>query len=428
MSEVPEIHIGDLGKYIGQTVQIKGWVYRRRTSKKIAFLILRDVTGKVQCTTKDVETISLVDSLFIESSIIVQGNVKEEKKAPTGIEISINNINIVQNFAPFPITKDASMDYLLDNRHLWVRSTKMTLILKLRNEFFKIAREYFDKQGFYEMTGPMFVGTRGEEGGELFETKYFGKTAYLTQTDQMHLEAAIFSLEKVYSLVPSFRAEKSRTKKHLTEFWHLEGEEAWVDLEGTLKTQENLVCYLANKLAERMPHELKEIGADVEYLRDIKPPFKRISYTDAVKLLQDKGSSISWGDDISTDDEKLLMENEKYPIFITHWPRKIKAFYMKVDDDNPEVVKCADLQASFGYGEIIGGSERETDYNIIVENLKRDGDDPERYSWYLDLRKYGSVPHSGFGLGVERVISWMLRLEHIRDAIPFPRTVNRLMP
>ena len=422
------IHVKEAKNHVGKEVAIRGWVYRRRSSKNVAFVIIRDSTGIIQCVTKQPELMKTVDGLFIESSLMLQGTVKEEAKAPGGVEIAISHIQIIQNNAPFPITKDHDTEFLLDNRHLWLRSRYMTTILKLRNEFFKLAREYFDKNSFYEVTGPMFVGTKGEEGGQLFEVKYFGKIAYLSQTDQMHLEAATMALEKVYSLVPSFRAEKSRTRKHLTEFWHLEGEEAWVDLEGTMRTQENLVAYLANGLAERCPEELESLNVDPKYLKSIKTPFKKITYAEALDILQKKGADINWLDDLGTEHERLLMEDEKQPVFITHWPRKIKAFYMKLDENNPELVKCADLQAPFGYGEIIGGSEREIDPQVIIDNLKRDGDDPARYKWYIDLRTYGGVPHSGFGLGVERVLAWMLQLEHIRDAIPFPRTINRISP
>jgi len=410
-------------------VLLNGWINTIRKGKDKIFILLRDSTGIIQCVvSSDKPFFTDIDKLGVESSIELTGVVNKDDRAPGGAEVIVSTLNVIHSAERYPIIRDKSTELLMDLRHLWVRDPQLTNVWKVRSEFFRGVREYFYKNKFYEVTGPVLVGTKGEEGGELFSLKYFGDTAYLSQTDQMHLEAMIFSLEKVYSLMPSFRAEKSRTTKHLTEFWHLEAEEAWTHLDGCLKTVEGVLSYGIKSVLKTCRPELEALKVNVKELDAIKAPFKRITYTQAITKLQEKGLKIEFGDDIKTDGEKLLTEDLKAPMFITHWPRKIKAFYMKVSDKDPELVECADLQAPRGFGEIVGGSERETDINVITQNLKKEGDNPKKYDWYLDLRRYGSVPHSGFGLGTERVIRWLCNLEHIRDATPFPRFINRLKP
>ncbi len=419
-------------KYVGKEVSLRGWVYRIRKQKKMVFVVLRDVTGIIQTVIKkDVvseEEFNNATDMLVESAIEIKGIVKEDKRAVGGYEVHVTKLNVIHFAEDFPITKDKSVEFLMDKRHLWVRSLKLVNVAKVRAEVFRAAREYLSENGYFETTGPMIVGQKGEEGSQLFEVNYFGRTAYLTQTSQMYLEAMIFGLEKVFTLAPSFRAEKSKTRKHVTEFWHLEVEEAFCDFECNIKTQENLISYIAQSVADNCQKELEFLEVDPERLRVVKPPFPRITYSDAIEKLQQQGLKIKWGEDIRTEAEDILSRGLQKPLIITHYPKAIKAFYMKENPDDPRTVLCNDMIAPEGYGEIIGASVRETDVNKIIELLKRDGDDPAKYEWYLDLRRYGSVPHAGFGVGVDRMITWMLKLEHIRDSIPFPRTINRITP
>ncbi len=419
-------------KYVGKEVSLRGWVYRIRKQKKMVFVVLRDVTGIIQTVIKkDVvseEEFNNATDMLVESAIEIKGIVKEDKRAVGGYEVHVTKLNVIHFAEDFPITKNKSVEFLMDKRHLWVRSLKLVNVAKVRAEVFRAAREYLSENGYFETTGPMIVGQKGEEGSQLFEVNYFGRTAYLTQTSQMYLEAMIFGLEKVFTLAPSFRAEKSKTRKHVTEFWHLEVEEAFCDFECNIKTQENLISYIAQSVADNCQKELEFLEVDPERLRVVKPPFPRITYSDAIEKLQQQGLKIKWGEDIRTEAEDILSRGLQKPLIITHYPKAIKAFYMKENPDDPRTVLCNDMIAPEGYGEIIGASVRETDVNKIIELLKRDGDDPAKYEWYLDLRRYGSVPHAGFGVGVDRMITWMLKLEHIRDSIPFPRTINRITP
>ena len=417
-------------QFVGKKVSLRGWVSNKRVSKTIMFLILRDSSNKnIQCSVKkDSKAWGDAQKITQESSIEVKGKIVADERAPGGFELLVESIRIIGLAERYPINRDKSTEFLLDKRHLWIRSDKMKYFMKVRAQAFKAAREFFEKKGFYEVTGPEIVSTKGEEGGSLFSFKYFGKKAYLSQTNQMHLEAMIYSLERVYSLQPSFRAEKSRTRKHVTEYWHLEGEAAWVDNEENMRIIEELVKHVCHSVARNCKEELVLLGQDPKYLLSIKTPFKRITYEQAIRIIQKKGGRIEYGDDFGVEHERLLTEDESQPIFITSWPRKMKAFYMKVDDRNPELVKCADLQAPKGFGELVGSSQREEDIKVIIENLKREGDDPKKYEWYLDLRRFGTVPHSGFGLGMSRLLMWLTNAEHIRDVIPFPRTPTRMKP
>lgn len=428
------IHVGDVlaGAHEGETVHLRGWVHRIRKQKKMVFVLLRDPTGVVQTVIKPtaVSESEYADAqkMLIESLVTMTGTVKSDTRAEGGYEVQITQMEVLHFAEEFPITENQSTEFLNDNRHLWMRSRKLTNVLKIRDEVFRAARDYLRSQGFYETTSPMFVSTMGEEGAELFEVEYFGRKVYLTQTSQMHLEPQLFAMERVFILAPSFRAEKSRTRKHLTEFWHLEVEEAWCDHEGNLRRQEELISHMCHSVAENRIVDLEELGVNRDRLLDVKPPFDRITYSDAIEYCQSKGLKIEWGEDIRTEAEHVLTDDREKFLFVEYYPKEIKSFYMKHNETDPRTYKNDDLLAPQGYGEMIGGSERETDAQLIVDNLHRIGDNPEKYKWYIDIRRYGSVQHSGFGVGMDRMITWMLELEHIRDCIPFPRTVSRIFP
>ncbi|HEY3421073.1 MAG TPA: asparagine--tRNA ligase [Methanomassiliicoccales archaeon] len=417
---------------VGAETAVRGWIYRTRSSGKIVFAVVRDSTGIIQVTVKKG---ALPDGDFdqsvasaIESSVTVQGTLAEDKRAPGGYEIRATGFTLVGPSQPFPITEYQSEELLLDNRHLWIRSREQNAVMKIKSSAMKGAREWLDEQGFTEVTPPIFTQNACEGGVTLFKLKYFDREAYLSQSAQMYLEALIYSLERVYSITPSFRAEKSRTTRHLTEYWHLELEEAWTDNAGNMKIQEELVSAMIAKIVDERRDELKLVGRDVDQLKLIVPPFNRVTYAQTIERLKQKDFSIEWGQDLGAPEERAVTADESLPTFITNFPKECKAFYMKEDPDDPRTYKCADLLAPEGYGEIIGGSERETDLTKILERLESQCVPVDSYQWYLDLRKYGSVPHSGFGLGVERIVRWVCKLEHIRDAIPFPRTVSRVYP
>ena len=427
-------HIRDLLENpTGETeVQVRGWVYRTRSSGKIVFAVLRDSTGIVQVTIKkgnlpDPEFDQAVGAT-IESSVEVRGTFHKDDRAPGGYELRAKGFRLIGPAPPFPITEYQSEELLLDNRHLWIRSREQTAVMKVKASLLMGARNWLDENGFFEVTPPIFTQNACEGGVTLFKLKYFDREAYLSQSAQMYLEAIMFSLERVYALTPSFRAEKSRTTRHLTEFWHLELEEAWVDNIGNMRIQEELVSAMVQEAVRERKEEISLLGRDIEQLKAIVPPFKRVTYSHMIERLQGKGIDIAWGSDLGAAEERAVTQEETIPTFVTNFPIGCKAFYMKQDPDDPRTVKCADLLAPEGYGEIIGGSERETDINIIMARLAEQEVPVEAYQWYLDLRRYGSVPHSGFGLGVERVLRWVCKLEHIRDAVPFPRTVARAYP
>ena len=422
--------IGDLKEKIGERVRVRGWVYRARESGGIAFVIVRDSSGIIQCTFKKGtvpdDVFERASSVTIESSVIVSGTVVEDKRAPGGIEIRGEDIEIVNLAEPFPITKDYSEEFLLDVRHLWIRSRKMTAVMKIRSTVFWALHDFFRKEGYYFVTSPMFITAAVEGGATLFEVNYFGKKAYLTQSAQFYLEALIYSLEKVYTVAPSFRAEKSKTRRHLTEFWHVEAEAAWYHNEDMMKFEERMIKHAVDEVLERNQDELKFLGRDLSKL-EITLPFERIKYEEALEILNRKGFDLKWGDDLGADEERALTEEFENPFFITHFPRE-KGFYHRPDPEEPRALLCHDLLAPEGYGEIIGGGERIYDKNELIERIKEMGLNPEDYDWYIDLRRYGSVPHSGFGLGADRFVMWIAGLEHIRDSTPFPRTITRVKP
>ncbi|MGC9037475.1 MAG: asparagine--tRNA ligase [Candidatus Micrarchaeia archaeon] len=431
------IHAAESAKYVGKEVTLRGWVYRKRESGGIVFIVLRDSTGLVQIAVRkdavDEASWKAAEDTSIESSIEVTGILKQDPRSPTGYEVTAKKFANVHIAEPFPITEYQSPELLLDKRHLWLRSTRMTTILKLRSYVFRYAREFLDKRGFYEITPPLITVAGGETGADLFEVNYFGEKAYLTESSQLYAEVLIFALEKVYSFAPSYRAEKSRTTKHLAEYWHLEPEMAYYDINKSMKLQERLVSYIANKVAE---HEdlLKVLNVDPAGLKAVKPPFKRVTYEQAIEIINSKGGHLKWGDDFGVPEEKMLTENEEKPIFVTDWPRELKAFYARPNPKDPRTVLSDDMQAPHGHGEIIGGTERVWNYEELMQRIREFEQakgikfNLENYDWWIDLRRYGSVPHSGFGMGMERLIKWLLNLDHIRDAIPFPRVINRLKP
>ncbi len=428
------IHIRNVleGKTEGEKVMLRGWVHRIRKQKKMIFVLLRDPSGVVQTVVKksvvSEEEYADAEKMLIESLITLSGTVNADSRAEGGYEVQVDEIKVLHFSEEFPITEHQSTEFLNDNRHLWMRSRRMTNVLKVRDEVFRSAREYLRKKEFYETTSPMFVSTLGEEGADLFEVGYFGRKIFLTQTSQMHLEPQLFAMERVFTLAPSFRAEKSRTRKHLTEYWHLEAEEAWCDHECNLKRQEGLISYMCHAVADNRREDLDELGVDPERLYGVKPPFDRMTYAEAIEVCQSAGLKIKWGEDIRTEAEKILTDDRDKFLFVECYPKEIKSFYMKNNEADPRTYKNNDLLMPQGFGEVIGGSQREDDASILLQNLERVGDDPAKYKWYIDIRRYGSVEHSGFGVGMDRLITWMLDLEHIRDCVPFPRTVSRVYP
>lgn len=421
--------VGEISGLKGKDVWVRGWIYRTRGSNEIRFVVLRDVTGLVQCVVKK-EAAGFGDAqkALMESSVEILGNVREDKRAPSGVEIDVKSFRVIGKADNFPIRKDQSPELLLDQRHLWVRSRKLTNVFKIRSEVFGGIHDFFRGRGFFESQSPSLTGAACEGGSTLFEVKYFKEKAFLTQSWQLYAEAMIASLENIYCIAPSFRAEKSRTRRHLAEYWHAEAEQAWIGQEENLKLQEDLISFIVQRVLERRSVELKELGRDLSILERVKAPFERITYKQAVEMLQKDGMKIEWGEDFGIDEEKVLTNHFDKPFFVTEYPKKIKAFYMKENPKDSETVLCNDCFGPEGYGEIIGGSVREDNIEKILDNLKKEGEDPKRYDWYLDTRRFGSVPHAGFGLGVERLIMWICKLDHIRDTIAFPRVMNRIHP
>lgn len=421
------------GEYTGKKVLLRGWVYRHRVHGTKIFIVLRDSTGIIQCVVdkgkNNPKIVDIAEKLDLESSIEVIGTVKEEQRAPGGYEVLVDNLKVYGLSRDFPIKGGEGIEFLLDNRHLWIRSRRMTAIMKIKKTVLEAGREYFTSNGWWEVTPPILTASACEGGATLFEVKYFDKKAYLSQSAQLYLEVLIYSLEKVWSLTPSFRAEKSRTRRHLAEYWHLEAEAAWHTMEDMMKVSEELVSYTVGRVLEENYSELKFLGRDLAKLeKALETPYPRITYDEAIEILQEKGVNIKWGDDLGADEERVLAMEFETPFFITHFPKEIKSFYMKLEPSRPDVVRGFDLLAPEGYGEIIGGSEREDDYEKLLERIKENNLNPDDYRWYLDLRRYGSVPHSGFGLGIERLVMWVAGLDHIREATPFPRFRGRIYP
>ncbi len=415
-------------------VNIRGWVYRERGSNEIRFIMLRDTTDIIQCVIdKSIvgeEKFKIAKDTQVETSMALTGEIKKEPRAPSGYEIHVKDFKIIGIVDTFPITKDQSPEFLLDKRHLWLRSRKMQAILKIRNTVFKAIREFFDKEGFYEFHSPIFQSIQCEGGSSLFEVKYFEDKTYLAQTWQLYAEAGIFSLEKIYTIAPSFRAEQSKTSRHLTEYWHAEMEGAWLSFKDIQDCGEMLVKCIVEKVLDENKKELNILKRNISKLEPIiKKPFIRLTYTEVLKVLKEKANiDIEWGKDLRTIEEDELSKLYDVPVIVTNYPKKVKAFYMKEDEKDKNVVHGYDLIATECYGEIIGGSERESDIEKIKERLIEQGENPKNYEFYLDTRRYGSVPHAGFGLGIERLITWVCGLDNIKDSIPFPRTILRWKP
>ena len=408
----------------GKTVSLRGWVYRHRAGKDMIFIILRDSSGTMQCTvSKEKPFFKDADKLMMESSVKFTGKVKEDKRAPDGYELVVDKMEIVGHAERFPIVKDQSPEFLRDMKHLWIRSRKITSILKIRSQIFRAIHDFHHSRGFIEFHSPILTKEVCEGGSELFEVKHPRERLYLSQSWQLHAEAAIFGLEKIYTMTPAFRAEKSRTIRHLAEYWTAETEAAWMEHEESLEFQEDLILYIVKHVLKTCKKELKELGRDTEELEKLKKPFRRMPYKEMIKILGKK-----WGHDITDKEERALVEKMGgKPIFLTSFPRDMKAFYMKVDPKDPKTVLAADLLIP-GVGEIIGGSERISDIKELLESLKLFKLKKEDYQWYIDIRRYGSAPHSGFGLGIERLVMWITGAEHVMDTIPFPRTMDRLKP
>jgi len=416
------------GSYVNKRAAIRGWLYRKREGKETIFLIVRDSTGFIQCTVKK-ESLAWNEAkkITIESSLTLEGIAKQDKRASGGYEISVEKLSIIGLAELFPITKDKSTEFLRDVRHLWLRSRQMNLVMKVRSEVLRFTHEFFRKQKFFEVSPPMFITSACEGGSTLFGLKYFDRDLYLTQSAQLYLEVLIYSLEKVYCVAPSFRAEKSRTIRHLTEYWHIEAEQAFADMKDLMRLEEELLAYICQRVAKECKKEFEELNAEISKVASVKTPFPKITYTEAIEKLNAKGFKIKWGEDLGYDDEKALADMFGKPFFVYDYPTQIKAFYCKTHRDNPEVAMSTDMLVP-RIGEISTGGAREDDKEILVERLRKMGLDVKDYDWYIDLRRYGTVPHVGFGMGVERLLTWMLDLENIIDAIPFPRTIRRFYP
>ena len=416
------------GQHENKKVSVRGWVYRKREGKDMVFLVVRDSTGFIQCTVKKgcpawIEA----ERVTIESSLTLEGTAKPDKRAPGGHEISADHITIIGLAEIFPISKDKSEDFLRDVRHLWLRSRRMNLVMKVRSDVMDFAREYFESQDFTEVSPPMFISAAVEGGSTLFGLKYFDQTLYLTQSSQLYLEILIYSLERVFCIAPSFRAEKSRTIRHLTEYWHMEGEWPFADMFDLIRFEEGLVTHICKRTFDKCRGELEELGANVEKIASVSTPFPRLTYTEAIDKLNAKGSKLRWGDDLGYEDEKTLAEVIGKPFFVYDYPTAIKAFYCKTYRDRPEVAMSTDMLVP-RIGEISTGGAREDDKEVLIRRIREMGLNEKDYDWYLDLRRYGTVPHVGFGMGIERLLTWMLDLDNIIDSIPFPRTTRRFYP
>ncbi|MEE8360983.1 MAG: asparagine--tRNA ligase [Gemmatimonadales bacterium] len=428
------VRIKDLGSHSQQTVVVRGWVVTTRSSGKIAFLVQRDGSGEVQAVflKKDIpeEVWERFQSLTQETTVEVTGVVRPDDRAPGGYELTATDLTVLGTSEDYPLTpKEHGTTFLFQNRHLWLRNRRQVAIAKVRHEVIQALRDFFYDHDFVLVDTPILTGAIGEEAGNLFATEYFDLgQAYLAQTGQLYGEAAAAALGKIYCFGPTFRAEKSKTRRHLTEFWMLEPEVAFNDSDDNMRLQEEMVTAVVKRVLERCREQLDQLERDLEPLRAIDLPFPRVSYTEAVEQLRGLGSDIEWGRDLGGDDETLLAQQYDRPVMVYNYPKGIKAFYMKVNPDDPRTVLCNDMLAPEGYGEIIGGSQREDDYDTLLERIKAQGLDPESYGWYLDLRRYGTFVHAGFGLGIERFVAWICGMPHIRESIAFPRQIHRLYP
>jgi asparaginyl-tRNA synthetase len=425
--------IRELGRHDGGSATVRGWVQTMRTHGKLAFVVIRDGTGVVQCVVvRDqvpAEAWDLARELTLESSVSVTGTVRADARAPGGYEVGVTELQLIGGSEEYPIQpKEHGVDFLLDHRHLWLRSSQQRAILRVRHEVEQGIHDFYYERGFVRIDTPILTGSIGEGGAGLFEVDYFDEQAYLAQTGQLYVEAAAAAFGRVYCFGPTFRAEKSKTRRHLTEFWMCEPEVAWNDSEANMKLQEEFVAYLVARALERCGPELELLERDTAPLERVQPPFPRMEYSDAVTVLQQNGQEIEWGEDLGAPHETLLGDLHDRPVFIMNYPKQAKAFYMKENPADPRTVLCDDLIAPEGYGEIIGGSQREDDHDRLLAAIRAQGLPEESYRWYLELRRFGTFPHSGFGLGLERTVAWITGRPHIREMIPFPRMLNRLYP
>jgi len=427
------VYIEDIAGYDGQEVEVRGWVYNKRSSGKVRFLLVRDGTGLIQATAfsadKETPLFRQFDRLTQESSIVVRGKVRADKRAPGGFELQMAEIEIVQIAADYPITpKEHSTPFLMEHRHLWLRSSKQHAVLRVRAEIVKAIRDFFDGRGFRLMDTPILTPSACEGTTTLFETEYFDQKAYLSQSGQLYNEATAMAFGKVYCFGPTFRAEKSKTRRHLIEFWMVEPEVAFATLQDIIGLGEDLILFIMERVLAKRRLELETLERDPKPLEAVRKPFPRLTYDEAVPVLREKGSTIEWGGDFGAPEETIISELYTSPVCVTHFPAAIKAFYMQPAAENPDVVLGVDFLASEGYGEVIGGGQRIHDLALLEKRLEEHKLPREAYEWYLDLRKYGSVPHSGFGMGIERMVSWICGIKHIRETIPFPRLLYRIYP
>ena len=432
----PVVEIRNISSFAGQEVVIQGWLYNLRESGKLLFPLFRDGTGIIQGvvvrSAVPLEVFERARNLTQESSVRVTGKVRADQRAPGGFELEVSHLETLQQIPvenSYPITpKEHGVEFLMDHRHLWLRSTRQRAILGVRHEIIKAVRDFFDDRGFTLVDTPIFTPSACEGTTALFEVDYFEEKAYLTQSGQLYNEAAAMAVGKTYCFGPTFRAEKSKTRRHLTEFWMVEPEVAFAHLDDMMVLGEELVAFVIRRVLEKRRSELQVLQRDVTKLEKCTPPFPRLSYDDAVKILQEKGSEIQWGGDFGGGDETILSESLDKPVLVHRYPSQVKAFYMAPDPGRPEVALCVDMLAPEGYGEIIGGGERLADYDLLVKRIEEAKLPRQAFEWYLDLRRYGSVPHAGFGMGIERVVAWICGLEHVRETIPFPRMLYRLTP
>ncbi len=427
------IRISESGKYENQEVTIQGWLYNKRSSGKIRFLLVRDGSAIIQCVVVKNEVSEDVfertELLTQETSLRITGKLVADKRAPIGYELHVSDIEIIQIAQDYPITpKEHGVDFLMDHRHLWIRSKRQHAILRIRHEIIKAAQDFFNNRDFIKVDSPIFTPNAAEGTTTLFKTDYFGSPAYLTQSGQLYAEAACMAFGRVYCFGPTFRAEKSKTRRHLTEFWMIEPEVAFFDLQDDMQLAEEFVSYIVQTVLKNRKQELETLERDTTKLEKVTPPFPKIHYNEAVEILKKNGVEFTYGDDFGGADETVLSDQFEKPVIVHHYPAEVKAFYMKRDPEEPQFALAMDMLAPEGYGEIIGGSQREDDYDTLLQRIREHNLSEEAFQWYLDLRKYGSVPHSGFGLGIERTVAWITGVKHVRETIPFPRLMQRIYP
>ncbi len=428
-----KLYINEIKKHEGEVVTLKAWLYNKRSSGKLHFLQLRDGTGEIQGVVfkgnVSEEVFALADRIPQESSVEVTGTVKKHDRSKIGYELDLTDVKIISEAQEYPITpKEHGTHFLMEHRHLWLRSLRQNAILRIRHRIIKSVRDFFDNKGFTLVDAPIFTPNACEGTTNLFEVGYFDEKAYLTQSGQLYMEAAAMAMGKVYCFGPTFRAEKSKTRRHLTEFWMVEPEVAFFNLKDDMDLAEEFIEYIVSQVLEHNRSDLETLERDISQLEKIKCPFPRITYTEAIEILKKKGNDTPWGEDFGGDEETLISEEFDRPVMIHRYPRAVKAFYMKQDPENHDLALCVDVIAPEGYGEIIGGGQREENMDLLLEKMKEQGLNEEVFDWYMDLRKYGSCEHAGFGLGIERTVAWICGLPHVRETIPFPRLMDRIKP